>query len=150
MRLLTLLHTNRRKYDFVVEAHRYKSNCDLTFDTNWAQICEMGREIAPGDELFGRVKKSKNHPQTQSGTECAGAGPQPMPKPEQPGNGSHPPTDLPDETTKPGAEDQSDFVRRRTEDRQKYYSAWLGEERRKFRKEQEQSRPENDGTRGKG
>lgn len=52
IRLLSLLHANDNKTEFLLEAQKYKENCDLTFDADWIRICDMGQEMDPNNGLF--------------------------------------------------------------------------------------------------
>ena len=53
VRLLSLLYVHGRKIDFLIEAQQYKENCDLTFDTDWSRICDMGRDLDPRNSFYG-------------------------------------------------------------------------------------------------
>ena len=137
MRLLELLHANRRRYDYVVEANNYKTNCDLTFDTNWAQICEMGREIDSGNRFFGKAMQSKT--QIQADTPARRA-PSQTPKAREESPESSKEEQVPVQDAAQDGSSRREFFDRRIEDRRKDFSAWFGEERRKFQQRQKRRR----------
>lgn len=136
LRLLTLLHTKRHRYDFVVEAHDYKANCDLTFDTNWGRICEMGREIDPGNGFFGKHPAPGNHKSSNHNTSTPnGSQPHPVPNAETGKSDA-----ITEQRVAGDDPERRDFVERRLEDRRKNYSAWFGEKRRKYQQRQKRRR----------
>lgn len=129
MRLLELLHANRRRYDYVVEAINYKTNCDLTFDTNWVQICEMGRGIDPGNRFFGKATQPSTQDQPDTPARSAPSqAPKEIEESPEPDEEEQAPVQV---AAQDGSERRK-FVDRRIEDRRKNFSAWFGEERRKF------------------
>ncbi len=144
LRLLELLHANGRKYEFVVEAHQYKDKCDLTFDTNWGQVCEMGKELDPGNELFGklpRVKSQRPNNGRSSGTRLrTRSRPVQQPKPEQAKPDRQPEQEAPVQKNSHDGSDRREFTERRAEDRRKNFSAWFGEERRKYQRRRKRRR----------
>lgn len=132
MKLLTLLYNNRRKVEYFEEAFMYKANCDLSFDTNWEKICEMGRGIDPANGFFGKgpstdtqgdgVGRSPARQQkARSGPEKTTEPESPAPQPEQPPQ---------DEAREDPASGSRRLADRRKSDRRKQLSAWFGEERR--------------------
>jgi len=144
LRLLELLHSNGRKFEFVVEAHQYKVNCDLTFDTNWGQVCEMGKELDPGNELFGKPPRVKS-PRPDNGR-SSGARPRTrsrpvqQPKTEQAKPARQPKRKAPVQEVPYDGADRREYMERRTEDRRKNFSAWFGEERRKYQRRRKRRR----------
>jgi DNA-binding SARP family transcriptional activator len=144
LRLLALLHANGRKYDFVAEARQYKDNCDLTFDTNWEQVCEMGKEIDPGNEFFGKLPRLKSLPADNgrsSGTRLkTRSRPVRKPQTEQAKPDRQPERKAPVQEAPHDDSDRREFTERRAEDRRKNFSAWFGEERRKYQRRQKRRR----------
>ena len=144
LRLLVLLHANDRRHDFVTEAHQYKAKCDLTFDTDWDYVCQMGREIDPNNEFFGRAPQI-NHPQPKhqrpSGSRSAArtdTGQKvetSIQTPEQ-----EPKQETPTPEPRNDGSDRRDSVERRMEDRRIRISAWYGEENRKYPRRQKRRR----------
>lgn len=132
LQLLTLLYNNRRKVEFFEEAFMYKANCDISFDTNWETICEMGRGIDPANGFFGKgpstgtqgngngrspARQQNARPDPETITEPENPAPQPEQQPQ-------------DEAREDPATGRRRLTDRRKCDRRKNFSAWFGEERR--------------------
>jgi|GEM_PF-7023045 len=153
LRLLALLHANGRKYDFVVEARQYKDNCDLTFDTNWGKVCEMGKELDPGNEFFGnlpRVKSQRPDNGRSSGTRLrTRSRPVQKPKTELAKPDRQPEQKASVQEAPHDDSDRREFTERRAEDRRKNFSAWFGEERRKYQRRQKRRRGADSSVRRK-
>jgi len=136
LRLLKLLHVKGRRYDFVVEAHHYQANCDLTFDTDWNLVCQMGREINPGNGFFGKaplVNRPQLKHQRPSGSPSAArtdSGQKEEPSAQTPEQ--QPKQEIPAPEPRNDGSNRRDSVERRMEDRRINLSGWFGAERRKY------------------
>jgi hypothetical protein len=140
LRLLVLLHANDRRHDFVIEAHQYRANCDFTFDTDWDYVCQMGREIVPNIEFFGRTPQ-KNHQQPNhqrpSGSRsaaCTDTGQKEAPSAQTPERQAK--QEIPAPESRNDSSNRCDSVKRRMEDRRTCISTWYGEERRTYPRRQ--------------
>jgi hypothetical protein len=60
IRLLSLLHALRDGEEFVCETRRLLKSPSLD-DLLWRQICNMGRELAPHNQLFDPGKRYLDH-----------------------------------------------------------------------------------------
>ena len=60
LRLLSLLYALRDDGEFVRETRRLLKSPTLD-DVIWRQICDMGRELAPNNQLFNPDKSYRDH-----------------------------------------------------------------------------------------
>ena len=60
LRLLSLLYALRDDGEFVRETRRLLKSPTLD-DVLWRQICDMGRELAPNNQLFNPDKSYRDH-----------------------------------------------------------------------------------------
>ena len=144
LRLLKLLHANGQIHEFDIEAHQYRAKCDLTFDTDWDYVCQMGREIDPNNEFFGRAAQI-NHPQPKhqrpSGSRSAArndTGQKAAPSAQTPEQ--EPKQETPAPESRNDGSDRRESVERRMEDRRISISAWYGQESRKYPRRQKRRR----------
>ena len=125
-RLLSLLHANGNQGQFVFEARKYKECCDLSFDVDWARICDMGLDLDPDNSLF-RVSATR------------------------PDAGNSDDTTSQDRAAQDAALDKmgdkmGDKMERRTgperrkQDRRKSFTTWYGTENREFTRRQKHRR----------
>lgn len=134
IRLLKLLFNNRRRSEFVEEAVLYRENCDLSYDTNWIEICRMGREIDPGNGQFEKVPPENNRVSRSGRTRPkitkAKAKSRQLPEPISVGAKPKPEQVVEAEVVEHDGSNRRVIADRRQEDRRKMYSGWLGGERR--------------------
>jgi hypothetical protein len=138
LRLLVLLHANDRRHDFVIEANQYQANCDLALDADWILVCQMGREIVPNIEFFGRAPQ-KNHQQPNhqrpSGSRsaaCTDTGQKAETSTQTPERQAKQEISAPE--SRNDSSNRRDLVEQRMEDRRNCISAWYGEERRRYQR----------------
>ena len=60
LRLLSFLHALRDNVEFVREVRRLLKS-PLLDEAIWRQICDMGRDLAPQDQLFDLGKSYRDH-----------------------------------------------------------------------------------------